>query len=376
VSEELKDMNIAIVHDWLTNMGGAEKFVLYLHELFPNAPIYTSMCDKTNLSAAYQDLDIRTSNLQKKVKPGKPNHQKQLPWLPHAFESFDFDEYDLVISSSSSCAKGIITSPHTLHICYCHTPMRYLWEFRGEYTKNMSPVKKKATEYFLSLIRIWDVTSSNRVDHFIANSNEVAARIKKHYRRDATVVLSPISVNDFYHAEKDDFYLVVSRLVPYKRVDLAVRACSELGKRLVVIGEGSELEACKTQASDCVTFMGRQSDTVIRSHYAHAKAFLFPGFEDYGLTPLEAQASGTPVIAYGKGGVLDTVIDGKTGIFFYEQAAASLEDAIRRFEALESYTTSFKSEALIAHAANFSVEAFKQRMIGVVESQVKLKQAH
>lgn len=361
---------IALVHDWLTNMGGAENVVSYFMDIYKEAPIYTSMCVKENLIDDFQNADIRTSFLQKKVKGNKPNHQKYFPFMPAAFESFDLNEYDIVLSSSTSCAKGIITNPKTIHICYCNSPMRYGWEFYYEYIENMgtgfkADIKKKLVKYFISYMRLWDVCSSKRVDYFIANSENVADRIWKHYRRESTVIYPPADVNKFTPVDEDeDYFLVVSRLVPYKRIDLVVEVFNELGLPLVVIGGGSEFDKLKSIAKDNIKMLGRQPDEVIKEHYAKCRAFIFPGEEDFGITPVEAQASGRPVIAYGKGGALETVVENETGVFFEEQTVESLKKAIEKFNCIK-----FDKAAIRKHAEEFSIERFKKKIESFVDEK-------
>ena len=359
-------MKVAIVHDWLTNMGGAEIFVIYLKQMFPDAPIYTTVYNPNNLIDELKNIDVRTSFLQKKRKARK-NHQKFFPYMPAAFESFDLNEYDLVISSSSSCAHGVITNPKTLHLCYCHTPMRYGWEFYYEYTKKMRNIKKKFIRYFMNYMRIWDRVSADRVDVFVANSQNVADRINKHYRKNALVLRSPVRTNLFVPSEIDgDYYLVVSRLVAYKRVDLAVEACTRLNKKLVVIGVGDELEKLKKIAGPTVSFLGSKPQEKVAKYFSESKAFIFCGEEDYGLTPLESQASGRPVIAYKKGGVLETVIENKTGLFFEEQTVDSLVDAINRFESLK-----FDKKAIRKHAEEFDIDKFKNDLLGIIKKEME-----
>ena len=286
-------MKVAIIHDWLTNMGGAEQVVINFKKIFKDAPIYTTFYTPDNLSDELKNIDVRTSYLQKRNKK-VIDHKKYFPFMPKAFEAFDLNDYDLVISSSSSCAKGVITNPNSIHICYCHTPMRYAWEKRDEYTKNMGKLKKKLVDILLHYMRIWDVTSSNRVDYFIANSNEVRNRIMKHYKREAYVINPPVRCEYFDISDIDgDYYLVLSRLVSYKRYDLAVKACKELNKKLVIIGEGPEKENLKKIAdgNENIIFLGRQSDDVVKKYMAECKALIFPGEEDFGIVPVEAQAS-------------------------------------------------------------------------------------
>ncbi len=362
-------MKIAIVHDWLSFMGGAENVVTNMMEVFPEAVLYTSICNKDRLTGKLKETEIVTTHLQKKKKE-IINHRKLFPFMPTAMESIDLTSYDIVISSSSSVAKSVITGPDTLHICYCHTPMRYGWEFMHNYIGELSGkgrFKNKLKSYFMSFMRVWDYASSARVDVYVANSVNVAKRIKKHYRRDAYVIHPPVRGNIFQISnENGDFYLCVSRLQEYKRVDIAVEACTKLNVPLVVIGDGPEQQKLKKMAGSCVKFLGRVSDDVIREHYGKCKAFLFPGEEDYGITPLEAQASGRPVIAYGKGGVLETVIDGETGVFFKEQTVESMIEAIKKAEKIE-----FQKKKLREHAMEFDEEVFRNRLKRFVEEQYK-----
>lgn len=358
-------MKIAIVHDWLTNMGGAEQVVINFKEIYKEAPIYTTFYNPDKLDGKLKNIEVKTSYLQKKKMV--ENHKKYFPLMPMAFEKFDLNEYDVVLSSSSSCAKGVLTKPGSVHICYCHTPMRYAWEKRDEYTEGMGKLKKKLVEILCHYMRIWDVASSNRVDYFIANSTEVQKRIKKHYKRDSVVINPPVRCNMFNISETDgDYYLVLSRLVGYKRFDLAVQACSELGKKIVVIGEGPEREKIEKLANENVTFLGRQPDEVVKKYMSECKALLFPGEEDFGIVPVEAQSCGKPVIAYGKGGVLDSVIDGKTGVFFKEQTVESLKEAINKFE-----TMKFDKEEIRKHALEFDESVFQEKIRKFVEEKVK-----
>jgi glycosyltransferase involved in cell wall biosynthesis len=355
-------LKVAIVHDWLTVMGGGEKVVESLLDIFPHAPIYTTMAIRNNLSPKLVAADIRTSFLQKNVKGDKANHQKYLPWMPAAFESFDLNEYDLVISSSSCCAKGVITGSQTTHICYCHTPTRYVWEHFYEYTKNMNPLKKRILLYYMNYLRTWDYAAAQRVDHFIANSKFVAGRIKKYYRREAEVIYPPVRTDYFTPGDEDgDFFLVVSRLVGYKRIDLAVDAFNKLGLPLVVIGDGSERKTLESSAKSNITFLGWQSDDVVRDYMRKCKALIFPGEEDFGITPVEVQSCARPVIAFSNGGALETIIPGVTGVFFDSQEANSLIAAIKSLNEIS------KSDC-ITNASEFSVESFSESIKQYVES--------
>lgn len=370
--EDANNYKIAIVHDWLTNMGGAEKVIESFMNVYPEAAIYTSMVNKANLSEKFQNKKIIPSFLQKKMNKKKPNHQKFLPFMPMAFESFNLNQYDVVLSSTTACAKGVITRPDTVHICYCNTPMRYAWEFYHEYTENMGKLKKSLLKYVMNYIRIWDRVAADRVDFFIANSQNVANRIWKHYRRKSTVIYPPVNT-EYYTpgGQREDIYLCMSRLVKYKRVDLAVEAFNKNGKKLVIIGAGEQLDYLKSIAKPNITFLGRQPDKVVREYYRKSKAFIFPGEEDFGITPVEAQACGTPVIAYGKGGATETVIDGVTGIFFKEQTVESLSEAVDRFEKLEP-----DSKACRENAERFSIERFEKQIKTYVEYCCAHKHVH
>ncbi len=356
---------IAIVHDWLTNMGGAEQVVINFHELYPEAPIYTTFYSPNNLDDKLKGLDVRTSFLQRKKEV--INHKKYFPLMPFAFSRMNVKDYDVIISSSSSCAKGIRKRKNAIHICYIHTPMRYAYEFKDEYLRGMNPIKKILVNILLFFMRKWDRHNSKKVDYFIANSSEIQKRVKNTYNRDAVVINPPVRVNEFTVGNKDgDYYLVVSRLVGYKRFDLAVQACTELNKKLIVIGDGPEKENIEKIAGPTVQFLGRQPDEIVKKYMRECKALLFPGLEDFGIVPVEVQACGRPVICYGEGGVLDTVIDGETGVYFKEQTVESLKNAIKKFEKMK-----FDKKKLREHSLQFSEENFKKNISNYVESVTK-----
>ena len=352
---------IAIVHDWLTNIGGAEKVVYCFHEIFEDAPIYTTFYTPDNLDDKFKNLNVKTSFLQGKKKI--VDHKKYFPLMPFAFRSFKLKDYDIILSSSSSCAKGIKKRKDAIHICYIHTPMRYAYEYKYEYLNGMNPVKKFLINILLFFMRIWDRSNSKKVDYFIANSSEIKRRVKNTYNRDAIVINPPVNCNAFNISNVDkDYFFIVSRLVKYKRFDLAVKACTELNKNLVIIGDGPEKENLMKIAGPTVTFLGRQSDEVVKKYMQECKALLFPGLEDAGIVPVEANASGRPVICYGKGGVLDTIIDGKTGIYFNEQTVDSLKEAIMKFDDIK-----FDKEKIRKHALQFDEIEFKRKIKEFVE---------
>lgn len=353
-------MKVAIVHDWLTNLGGAERVVESLHEMFPDAPIYTSVYlpDKLPL---LKDAKIITSFLQHWPLARK-KHQLYPMLRTLAFESFDFSGYDLVISSSSAEAKGIITSTETHHLSYIHTPTRYYWSGYEDYLSSpglgiFNPLAKMILPRVVKKMRRWDYAAAQRPDLLIANSMTVQARIKKYYNRESVVISPPVDTARFKNSirpEKEDYYLVVSRLIPYKRVDLAVRACTRLGKKLLVVGSGSELANLKSIAGPGVSFSGSLSDAETTTHFKNCKAFIFTANEDFGITPVEAMSAGRPVVAFGKGGSSETVVDGVTGVFFDRQTVDSLEKAIIKLE-----KASFDAAKIVARAADFSKENFK-----------------
>lgn len=366
-------MKVALIHDWLPFMGGAERVLTNFVEIYQNAPIYTTICNKSKLDSPLKEANIIVSNIQKKGKEIE-NHRKYFPFMPTAIESFDLNEYDIVLSSSSSVAKGVITNPNTMHVCYCHSPMRYAWEFSHEYAGKMvggKGLKSKVLGYFLTAMRIWDLATAKRVDYFIANSENVARRIWKHYKRESVVIHPPVRCKLFQISDVDeDYFLVVSRLQEYKRIDLAIEVCNELNLPLVVIGDGPDREKLEKIANKNIKFLGRESDEVIKEHYAKCKAFLFPGEEDFGITPLEAMASGRPVIAYGKGGALETVVEGKTGIFFKEQTKESLKEAMLKFKDMK-----FNKQEIRNHAEKFDEEIFKSKIKNFVDkSYIEFKE--
>ena len=358
MAESGNNIKVALVHDWLVSQGGGEQVLKCFHELYPNAPIYTLVYDKEKAPKWLEECDVRTTYIQKWLG-GKTHHKYLLSFMPKAWEALDLTEYDLVLSSCASCCKGVITRPDAVHVCYCHSPIRYVWDLYYDYLKGASAVKRVFMPRMIHKVRMWDFQAAQRVDHFVSNSNYVGKRIAKFYRRESTTIYPGIALpEEPVSEERGDYYFVLSRFVGYKRVDIAIGACNKLGRKLIVAGSGGEEEErLRAMAGPTVEFVGRVSDERLMDYYAHAKAFLFPGIEDFGLTPLEAMAGGTPVLAYGEGGALETVVDGETGMFFHEQSAEALAKCIEDFEG-----RSFSAAACRARAEQFSTEAFKENM--------------
>jgi glycosyltransferase involved in cell wall biosynthesis len=359
-------MRLAIVHDYLNQYGGAERVLEVLHELFPAAPIFTSMYDPERLPLHYRQYDIRTSFMQR--LPGvSRRHQAYLPCYPVAFESFDFSGYDLVLSNSSAWCKGVITPPETVHVCYCLTPMRWAWRYQDYVEREgFGRLIRLGLPSVMTALRVWDVSSAQRVDHFLAISRAVASRIRKYYGRPAEVIYPPVETSRFATSRPPgSYYLIVSRLVPYKRVDLAVEAFGQLGLPLKIAGDGRDLAELRRRAGPNVEFLGRVTDAEVVELIQGCRAFLFPGEEDFGIAPVEAQAAGRAVVAFGAGGALDTVVDGLTGVHFAEQSAAALGAAVRRLE-----TLALDSAVIAAHAAQFDTTVFRARLARYVEQAV------
>lgn len=352
-----KDLKVALVHDWLVGRGGGERVLYDIHTLFPDAPIYTLVYDQDKAPEWCKECDIRTTYIQK--WPGAKSHHKLLlSFMPKAWEALDLTEYDLVISCCASCCKGVITRPDALHVCYSFSPTRYVWDLYYDYLENTNAIKRFFMKRMIHKVRLWDFQAAQRVDHFAADSNFVGSRIKKYYRRDFTTIYPGTRINEYPITEMpDDYYLVVARFVRYKRVDLAIEACNQLKKKLVVIGSGGEEEErLKKLAGDTVEFLGRVSDEEMERYYSRAKAFLFSGIEDYGITPVEAMSAGVPVLAFGKGGALETVQDGKTGLYFHDQTVSGLVHCIEEFE---RNGVAYSRQQIHDYSLNFSDEIFK-----------------
>jgi glycosyltransferase involved in cell wall biosynthesis len=363
---DLKNAKIAIVCDWLTNFAGAERVILKMHKIFPDAPIYTSVYNEKTMQA-FKDAVIHTSFVQQ-IPKAKEKHQLFLKLYPLAFEQFDLSQYDIVISSCHSCSKGIITKPETLHISYCHSPMRYAWDNSHEYlrTYNMHGFLKKFVPKLMYKMRIWDRLAADRVDFFATNSNFVKKRIKKYYKRDAEVIYPMVDINNFYISNQDTkkYYLAVGRFTPYKRFDLIIDAFNELPYKLKIVGTGVAQKELKKRARTNIEFLGHVSEEMLKDLYANCKALIFPQIEDFGITPLEAMASGRPVVAFNKGGSLETVIDNKTGIFFDEQNVISLKSAIEKCE-----NTGWDSKLIRQHAMKFDEKVFEKEFLSYIEEK-------
>lgn len=353
-------MKVALIHDWLTAMGGAEKVLESLIKMYP-ADLFTLVKNTKNLKGTpFEELEVKTSFIQKLPRAEK-KYRSYLPLFPLAIEQFDLSDYDLVISSSHSTAKGVLTHADQMHICYCHTPMRYAWDLYQQYLREArlkSGLRGIMAKCFLHYLRMWDANSSARVNAYLANSHYVARRIKQLYNQNAEVVYPPVDLN-FYtlEEEKEDYYLTISRMVPYKKMDLIVEAFSAMPhKKLIVIGEGPEEEKIKEKAKKNIEFLPYQEKEILKKYLQKAKGFVFASIEDFGILPVEAQGCGTPVIALGKGGALETIRENKTGIFFPEQTVASLIEGIKRFE-----KTTFDPQKVRTHAESFREEVFQEK---------------
>lgn len=360
-------MKLAIVHDYLNQMGGAENVLLVLHELFPDAPIYTSIYAPELVHPAFRKMDIRTTFMQR-LPLVHTHHQPFLPLYPFAFESLDLREYDVVLSMSSGWSKNVLTRPETCHLCYCLTPMRFGWSFE-EYVarERVSGWQRAALLPIVTALRVWDVVGANRVDHFATLSTTVQRRIAKFYRREAALIYPPVDTERYRPVSSvvpGDYFLSLGRLIPYKRVDLAIEACNRLRVPLKVVGDGRDRRRLEAMAGPTVEFVGTVDESTKRRYLQECRAFIFPAEEDFGITPVEAMAAGRPVVAFGSGGALDTVIEGTTGLLFRQPTVESLEAALAR---VGSHT--WESEAIVAHASQFGVEPFMIKLRSFVETK-------
>lgn len=362
------NMKVALIHDHLAQDGGAEKVLKVLAAMFPEAPIYTLLSEEKNVNKYFKNRQIETSIIQK-LPGGVKHYQWYLLFMPMAVEFFDLRAYDLVISDTSSFAKGVITRPETLHICYCHTPTRYLWSDTHQYINELKYNKwfKKIISYVLNGLRIWDRAAADRVDMFIANSKTVQKRITKYYRRDSVLIYPPVETEKFTpldlsaQSAEEKYFLVGCRLAPYKRVDIVVEAFKSLGEnyKLKIFGDGVDLSRLQDLAGGAsnIEFLGRVSEGEKVQLFAGAQAFINPQEEDFGITVVESMAAGRPVIAYRRGGATETIIAGKTGLFFTEQTADSLVATIKGFN-----SANFNPQEIRQHAEKFSVANFQKQL--------------
>jgi glycosyltransferase involved in cell wall biosynthesis len=364
-------VRVAIVHYWWLSNRGGEAVVTALVQMFPDADLFVHVCDETlvrqTLGPAFRGRIVQSFIAR---WPGARRHyQKYMPWMPLACEQWDLSDYDLVISSESGPAKGVITRPETLHLCYCHSPMRYVWDLYHDYRRSAGWAVRLLYPLVAHRLRQWDRLSADRVDRFVANSSFVASRIRKFYRRDAQVVHPPVAVQAFQCDQpRGNHYLMLGQLTPYKRPDLAVRAFNELGLPLVVIGEGEQQRALQALARSNVQLLGRQPFEVIRYQLQSCRALVFPGLEDFGIVPVEAMAAGAPVIAFGRGGALETVRDGVTGCLFHEQSVEALKAAVER---IESGALRIDPAVAHRHALAFDGARFEREMRGVIDAALR-----
>ncbi len=359
--------SLAIVHDWLNQVGGAEDVLAEMHAIYPHAPIYTSIYAPDKMPAAMREWDIRANWMDR--LPGIHNHhQPYLPLYPLAFGRLDLTQYDVVLSNKSGFCHGVRVRQDAYHIDYCLTPTRYVW-LPDAYLQREGFGKgvEIAMKPLLAWLRRWDYAAAQRVTHFVAISREVQERIRRFYHRESVIIFPPVDTSRFRPngLPPEPFFLALSRLIPYKRIDLAVRACNLVGCRLVVAGDGRDREALEAMAGPTVEFLGRVTDAEAEDLMARCQAFLFPGLEDFGITPLQAQAAGRPVIAYGAGGALDTVIPGVTGEFFYEQTPEALAELLANFDA-----SRYDPAACRANAERFSAERFRRELAAYVQRVV------
>ncbi|MBI4215327.1 MAG: glycosyltransferase [Parcubacteria group bacterium] len=360
-------MNVALVHDHLAQDGGSEKVLKIFQELYPSAPTFVLVHDRKRANPIFLDKDIRTSFIQQ-IPFGIKKYQWFLPLMPSAVEQYPIGEYDLILSSSSMFAKGILAPPGAVHICYCHTPTRFLWSDAREYVKELKYplVIKKLLPFLLSRLRVWDRLSADRADYFIANSRTVAKRIERYYGKESYVINPPVETAKFSISNQiGNYFLAGGRLVYYKRFDLIVKAFNMTGIPLKIFGEGPELPSLKKQARPNIAFLGKVSDSKKAELYQRALAFIHPQEEDFGITAVESMSSGRPVIAYAKGGALETLVEGVTGEFFEEQCWEEIADHAVRFN-----SSRYNPSQIKQHAEKFSVERFKAEILAFIQSKI------
>ncbi len=357
-------MKLALIHDWLNQIGGAEDVLENFVEMYPHAPLYTSIYWRDAMPAHWQSWDIRTSFIDK-LPFAYRKQQVYFPFYPSAFERFDFSDFDIVLSNKSGFCHGVITGPETLHICYCLTPTRYVWRYH-QYAEqeNLGRITRTVLNPFLTLMRVWDRLAADRVDHFIAISEEIRQRIDKIYGRDSVIIYPPVETSRFEPSNRiGDYYLFVGRLVPYRRLDILIEAFNKLDKPLYIAGSGRDRERLEKLANSNIHFLGFVPDSELPTLVARCKAFMFPGEEDFGIAPIQAMAAGRPVIAYNAGGARETVVPG-TGVLFSEQTVASIIEVVEQFDP-EAVSPTF----IRRHAEKFDTEVFKEKLSMFVEQK-------
>ena len=367
-------MKTAIVHYWLVNMRGGEKMLEALLEIYPDSDIYTHVYKPKSVSSLINKHHVITSRINKLPFAAKL-YQMYMPLMPAALMDFNLQEYDLVISSEAGPAKGVVPNPDAYHLCYCHSPMRYIWDLYHEYSRNTNFLVRFFMEHLTPSLRLWDIASANLVDRFVTNSHYVAKRIRRIYNREAEVIYGPASVERFLDIERKprDYYLYFGEITGYKRADIAIDACLKSNRKLVVAGGRAKQHLKKKyQKNSLIHFTGRVPDEEVINLFSGARALLYPGIEDLGLVPIEAQAAGCPVIAFRKGGALDTVMENLTGLFFDEQNPLSLIETLNRFETMEA-DGAFKDRNVFSdHVKQFSREAFKEKVIRIIEERKRV----
>lgn len=355
-------MKVALVHDFLVKLGGAERVLQVLSEMFPKAPIFTLFYDESKVGDVFPADKVKCSFLQKYPGFLRKRYRFLINKFPRAVEEFDFSDYDLVISSNTAFSHGIITPVNTKHLCYCHSPMRYAWDWANEYREENSIKGLKTLLYapLMKYLRKWDFLAADRADAFIANSRNVKNRISKYYKMDSEVIYPPVDIDRFRVSDKHSgYFLIVSTLTPYKKIDLAVSLFNKIGRKLVIIGDGPQREYLENIAGDNIDFLGFKDDETVTEYMKNCRALIFPGEEDFGMTPVEAMACGKPVLAFGKGGCTESVVSGKTGEFFFEPTVEAMEDGLARLLYNEKF---YRPHTIRRHSGKFSREVFEKKI--------------
>ncbi|KKP37039.1 MAG: Glycosyltransferase [Candidatus Peregrinibacteria bacterium GW2011_GWA2_33_10] len=364
-------LKIALVHEYLVKLGGAEKVLAVFAEMFPDAPIFTMLYDEKICGKVFPKERIKVSGLNKLPEFIKNKRRYLFPLMPKTIENFDFSDYDIVISSNSAYCHGIITNSNTFHICYCHSPMRYAWDWYHEYKdeQRVGFFKKMIISYLMKKIRIWDKAASDRPDVYIANSKNVQNRLKKYYRTNSLIIYPPVDINRFkVQKTHEDYFLIVSTLTPYKKIDLAIKLFNKIGKKLIIIGSGNEMQYLKNISENNIEFLGYKNDQEVSEYMQNCRALIFPGEEDFGIAPIEAQACGKPVLGLEKGGLKETIISGKTGELFSEPTIESMENALAKLIDNEKF---YDTELMRKNAERFGKEVFVERIRDIIKSVIR-----